>query len=352
MATIYKRNKVWHYRVIENGKKVTRTSRSTNKSQAQRMQAQDQLRADQGMQLDGGRNTVAPVVTGTPATLEGLLTAYISSKGKRGFDVERWEYCKRHVMRHLGNPQARSVNAEMVESFIETMLEESKPATVQTVFSFLRAAYNWAIRKKRLVHNPTKDIIVKGGSQPRNRFLSRQELDRLFLHLEGTTIREHVEISLLTGLRLGELQGMQERDVDFHGKAIWVPESKTGKPRSIPMHPDAERILWDRVQGIDTRKPFASPRNVGRPFRRALKRAGLSNIRWHDLRRGAASYLFMSGSDVKTVMQVLGWKDSRMALEVYAQVSPEHVREAVLRMPSFTNGTAKQPQPEGEPVAV
>lgn len=351
---VYKRNGIWHYGVKVDGAWVRKTSRSRFKRDAERMQAADNERAAKGMPLDGGRNATAPVQKGTAGTLEGLLAAFLSSKEKSGYSAGRWRDCTAHITRHLGNPPAHTVKAETIENYIEARREErAAPATIQTELRCLRAAYNWGMRtsKKLVAENPTKGITVKGGTAPRNRRITRAEIDRLLLHLEGTTIKEQVEISLHTALRLGELQKIQERHCDFHAETIWVPESKTGKPRAIPMHPRVKEILWDRVQGIDQRKLFASPRNVGRPFRRALKRAGLSNIRWHDLRRAAASLLFESGADTRTVMQVGGWTDSRVPLEIYAQVSPEHVREAVHRLPTFGNGTAKATKErEREPV--
>lgn len=316
---------------------LRRSSGGTLKGVAQRKQEVEQKIIDAMEPLNGaiiarGTPKPAPASDSLPALLEGFLT----SKEKAGYDAARFRECSRHVVRLLGDSQADAVPSATVQDFVATRKgENAKPATVQTELRFLRAAYNWGIEEKRVAENPTKGVTVKDGNKPRNRRITQAEFARLFAALDGSTVGEHAEVALHTALRLGELQKMVERDCDFHGETIWVPESKNGEARSIPMTPRVREILWGRVQGIDNRRLFASPANVGRPFRSAVKRAGLSNIRWHDLRHAAASHLFETGADTRTVMQVGGWKDSRTPLEIYAQVSPEHVRAAVNRLPVF-----------------
>ncbi len=350
---IYKRKGVYYYGVKvtqayidkfelpvkTHGKQNTawlrRSSGSNLKAVAREKQDAEQKLIKAGEPLEGF--TAAPVKTAAPPEgLPALLEAFSSWKEKAGYSAGRFRDCSRHLLRHLGEPRADALTSEAVQNFVESRLQEkARPATVQTELRNLRAAYNWGIKQKRVAHNPTSGVTVKAGTAPRHRRISQAEFVRLFAALERDHIKEHVEVALHTALRLGELQRMVERDCDFHGETIWVPKSKNGAARSIPMHPRVREILWGRVQGIDNRRPFASPRNVGRPFRRAVKRAGLSNIRWHDLRHAAASHLFEAGADHRTVMQVGGWKDARTPLEIYAQVSPEHVRAAVHRLPNF-----------------
>ena len=68
--------------------------------------------------------------------------------------------------------------------------------------------------------------------------------------------------------------------------------------------------------------------DIRRSFRTALKRAGIENFRFHDLRHTFASHLVMSGVDLKTVQELMGHKTINMTLR-YAHLSPDHKRKAV-----------------------
>jgi len=63
-------------------------------------------------------------------------------------------------------------------------------------------------------------------------------------------------------------------------------------------------------------------------FKRACKRAGIRDFRFHDLRHSFASYLTVGGVNLRTVQTLLGHKDLRMTMR-YSHLSPEHLREAV-----------------------
>ncbi|PYN56918.1 MAG: hypothetical protein DMD92_15030 [Candidatus Rokuibacteriota bacterium] len=74
--------------------------------------------------------------------------------------------------------------------------------------------------------------------------------------------------------------------------------------------------------------PERDPQVLTRSFARLVKRLGLKNLRFHDLRHDAASTLTMAGVPQRTVMAILGHRDSRMTMR-YQHVSPDHLREAV-----------------------
>ena len=77
------------------------------------------------------------------------------------------------------------------------------------------------------------------------------------------------------------------------------------------------------------KEPIFSIVNTQRPFKRAVKAAGIDDLRFHDLRHCAASYLLERGVDVRTTMQILGHKDPRMTLRVYASTTDKRMREAM-----------------------
>ncbi|MFQ5902986.1 MAG: tyrosine-type recombinase/integrase [Candidatus Binatia bacterium] len=207
---------------------------------------------------------------------------------------------------------------------------------MQKEINVLKAFLNQAERWQRITGNPAAKLTVKGASKPRERLLSEEELGSL-LEACPALLQALVEEALLTGMRRGELLALEERDCDFLREEIRVRHSKTGHARTIPMHPRVKEILWGLVRGVESREVFPIG-NVQRPFAQAVKDAKLQDVRFHDLRHCAASYLFMRGADPRTVMEILGHRDPRMTLRVYARVSQTHLREAAnrLSLPSRT----------------
>ena len=95
---------------------------------------------------------------------------------------------------------------------------------------------------------------------------------------------------------------------------------------------------------------------VSRAFRRTVRRLGIANFRFHDLRHTAASWLRMSGADIHTVAQLLGHKDLRMAAR-YQHLSSSFLTEAVGKLDSvfeavrYQDANARNLLTEGESVS-
>ncbi len=109
--------------------------------------------------------------------------------------------------------------------------------------------------------------------------------------------------------------------------------TKNYETRSIPMNKSLREFLEKHPRRIDTAYIFTGP--SGKPFSktnyhfgRAVKRAGIEHVRFHDLRHTFASHLVMKGVDLRTVQELLGHKDLRMTMK-YAHLAPDHMRKAV-----------------------
>jgi integrase len=119
-----------------------------------------------------------------------------------------------------------------------------------------------------------------------------------------------------------------------------------------------------RTRTLERRAALAESHNangitgerVSIAFRRTVRRLGIANFRFHDLRHTAASWLRMSGADIHTVAQLLGHKDLRMAVR-YQHLSSSFLTEAVGKLDSvfgtvrYQDVTAQNPLPEGDSVS-
>jgi len=140
-------------------------------------------------------------------------------------------------------------------------------------------------------------------------------------------------------MRKGEIFNLKWQDVNFNLRLVHVSDSKNNEARDIPINDvlyETLKALKDKAEeGQDyifvnpkTNKPYD---NVKKSFKTALKKAGIEDFTFHDLRHTFASHLVMSGVDLMTVKELLGHKDIKMTMR-YSHLSPDHKRMAVKRM--------------------
>jgi integrase len=151
-------------------------------------------------------------------------------------------------------------------------------------------------------------------------------------------LRPAVILSLDTGLRRGELFALRWSDIQLDGPAPMITiqrgNAKTNKARRVPLNAEALETLkaWRPLAHPEypfTNKISGKPSvEYDAPWRLLLKRAEITNFRWHDMRHDFASRLVMAGVDLNRVRELLGHGDLKMTLR-YAHLAPKHLADAV-----------------------
>jgi len=207
--------------------------------------------------------------------------------------------------------------------------------TVANELSVLRHLLRLARRWGDIKELP--DVTLPGKPSGRRRYLTEDEIARLLEACERsknpylTTI---VVIALNTGMRKGEILGLEWERVDFARGVLVLERTKNGEPREVPMN----RAVYDALTApapqagregpIFRKRSGATWGQIRTAFTTALTKAGIADFRFHDLRHTCASHLIMSGASLKDVQEILGHKDFRMTLR-YSHLSPAHLRKAV-----------------------
>ena len=148
-------------------------------------------------------------------------------------------------------------------------------------------------------------------------------------------------------LRKGEILSLKWDQI--RGGFIYLTKTKTNEARQIPVNDDLsdlfKRIRKRQKVGIKYVFTFQGKRieNTKTGFKAAVKRAGLNDFRFHDLRHTFASQLIMKGGSLKEVQELLGHKTMTMILR-YAHLSQDHKRKAVNLLNGLTSTKNETPE--------
>jgi integrase len=219
------------------------------------------------------------------------------------------------------------------------------PATANRYLAALSKACAVATKQWHwLAANPVAQVQKEREPRGRVRFLSKDdELPRLLAACEKSSLPDLRLIVLLacqTGMRRGELLGLRWPDIDLQRAVAVLHKTKNNDRRAVPLSPDVCRMLAERrkVRHLDTDLLFSrngkdQPVEIDNPFGTALRKAGIEDFRFHDLRHTAASYLAMSGATTAEIAAVLGHRTLQM-VQRYAHLSEQHTGAVLERMTS------------------
>ena len=154
------------------------------------------------------------------------------------------------------------------------------------------------------------------SSPPRNRRLEDGEFEQLEEAAKQTKkphIWPFITFAVETGMRRGETLGLRWEPVDLDRRIAYLPLTKNGSSREVPLSTKAAQVLTRQRQCSDTPSPFPITANGFRlAWDRLRSRAGLSDLRFHDLRHEAISRFFELGLNIPEVAVISGHKDPRM----------------------------------------
>lgn len=205
------------------------------------------------------------------------------------------------------------------------------------VLALLHTIFNKAIEWGWQGTNPVIRI-KKFKEKSRERFLQPEELPRFFAALEAEPnrdMRDYFMLLLLTGARRRNVGAMHWKDISLELASWTIPETKNGEAYTVNLPQDAVTLLQNRdhtkAQGWVFPSSTSKSGHVEEPkaaWRRILQRAGIEDLRIHDLRRTLGSYQAISGASSFIIGKSLGHKSSA-ATEIYARLNADPVRESV-----------------------
>lgn len=321
---------------------------------------------------DAARKWARGVAAGRPEAPAGLtvdvvLNKYLAAREGEGMKsiVDARQRANRHIRPSLGKLLVADLQADQLRRWRDGMANSPKQVrtkrtakspnyqptdlsdpevlrrrrdTANRTLTILKAALNWA-RDQQLVADDTAWRLTKpyrGTTSARVRFLDAAGQKALLGKCEGA-LHDLVAAALVTGARFSELARLRVSDFDTANASVFIAESKSGKPRHVPLPPGGAKLFSKLVEGKkpnglllgqQTGEPWG-PATYRRAFGEAVQAAGLEHITFHELRHTYASTMVRAGVLMKIVAEALGHADTRMVEKHYGHLAPSYVAETI-----------------------
>lgn len=317
------------------GKRVRRSTGTADKAEAKALEAKWKLETHQEKQW--GKEPERDFDT--------LMAEYLKAHDHKR-SAARDKEITRNLIPAFRGRILNDLGASDIRAYIDSRRAKGiAPATINREIALFSAALNFA--RTELEWNIPNPVTGRKLKEPegRLRWLSQTEADALIRAAETEPKAPHlpdfIRLALHTGMRRGELLGLEWRRVDLKAGLIHLEAShtKTGKRRSIPLNEPARTAILSRMKFRAASCPgtawvfcdrdgqrFAS---VRKGFESACRRAGIEDFTVHDLRHTCAAWLVSAGAPLMAVRDLLGHSTIKMT-ERYAHLAPDNVRNAVM----------------------
>jgi integrase len=234
---------------------------------------------------------------------------------------------------HFSGKSLSDITPLLIDKFKAERIKKVKPATVNRSLECLKSLFNKAIAWQKFAgSNPVKQIKLLKENNKRLRFLEREEIVKLLSNCQKY-LKPIVVIALNTGMRRGEILGLKWRDIDIKRGIIYLYNTKNGEKREVPVNEQVKTALirtrkHPQSEYIFCNKDGSRMTHVSKSFATALRKSGIKDFKFHDMRHTFASHLVMAGVDLNTVRELLGHKSLAMTLR-YSHLSPDFKKRAV-----------------------
>ncbi len=330
--SLYKRNDSphWWVKISHSGRTIQRSTGTSDKCKAQ--EYHDKLKASLWEQQRLG---IKPRRSWKEAVVRWL--AETSDKVTHQEDIRKLRW----LDAYLGELMLDDITLDVIDRIKAEKLKVAGKPTVNRYLALVRSILLRARNDWEWIDKAPKVKLYKEGPG-RERSITAEQAEALLRELP-THQRDVVLFALATGLRQSNVVGLEWSHVDLAAAHAWVGanQSKNRKPIAVPLNATALAVLRRQI-GKHPEKVFTY---AGKPlgwantlaWRKALKRAGIGNFRWHDLRHTWASWHRQSGTPTHELQRLGGWRSSVM-VERYAHLAPDHLASAANRIDSLLGG--------------
>lgn len=328
------------------------------------------------------KEIIAQLQSGTYAepskiTLGQWLTEWISGRPNIRQSTRAFyeSLIRTHIIPALGDKKLSKLTTRDIQKLLNEKLENGavkggglSPATVRYIHVSIKAALKQAVKERLLVVNPADAVELPKDKPKEMQTLSLDQVKKFLEVARDDPYFTAYLLDLSTGIRRGELLGLWWDDIDFENATLAIRRQLSKRAKASEKFPDRlffsepktqmgrrqislptnvmQALKEHRKRQSETRlvmggayqnpnlvfatlegKP-CDPDNFSRSFKRILKKAGVPEIRFHDLRHTYATLALQAGVSPKTIQAILGHSNISTTLDTYGHVTQEMHKEA------------------------
>lgn len=323
--------------------------------------------------------------------LREWLEIYALPTVKQSTYISYESYVRLHLLPALGTFKLTTLSVEQFQKFFNQKQKSLSPKSLRNIYNMLHNCLEQAVINGHLLRNPLQGVKLPPVQKKEITILSKNEQRTLHTAVEAsnTPAAFGIIFTLSTGIRLGELIGLQWDDLDYNNHTIHIrrtvgrlqkvdesgnlikkkagiqttelvtrsPKSATAR-RTIPLFPQVwnglmayyitqQKMLCASGVSLTPTTPIFSttsgtvyePRTYEDLFKRNLKAANLPDINFHALRHTFATRALEAGMDIKVLSAILGHAQASTTLNLYAHALPDHKKSSMERMGAFYGNT-------------
>ena len=299
--------------------------------------------------------------------LEDWFPVCIDDGNHKHTTVDFYKHTTKRIADYFGGKIIQRITALDIQKFLiylrtEYRTKQDKPISDKTVrhsYCVLVMIFDFAMEQEIIKKNPMDRVDCPKLAKKKIDALSENET-RLLLSLLpycDAEFRCMMYLLLTTGLRRGELMGLQWRDFDFDCLTLSISRNVTYSPakgtvvdtpktensiRTIPLlsyvaeqlkayraaeHPLSDESAFVFPSDRDENTPH-SPNALTHRLKRFMSRNGLPDMLPHDLRHSCATLLLSNGADIKSVQEILGHSNASTTLNFYVRSDLQQMKAA------------------------
>jgi integrase len=359
-GSIFKRgNNTWRAQITIQGQRLSFNGKT--KKECQEWVKVTLAQVDNGLNFKGANLTLKEFMTDWLVNVESSLRPNTYKQYR--------QITNQHILPYLGNFKLKDLNPQHIQHRYNLMVKQGKGLrTVQITHAVIHRALGQAVKFGLIPRNPDDATTPPKPKQKEMRFYDRDQVHRLLIStkLSGDRLYPLYHFALSTGMRQSEIFGLKWTDLDFGQGSLHVhrqltrikgggfeftaPKTKAGI-RKIALGPSTLQILKDHNKyqqmeiykigdrwqdhGLIFTTQIGTPLdkyNLLKSFKKLIKKIGLPEIRFHDLRHTAASLMLNQGIPTIVVSKRLGHSKPSITLDIYGHLIPSKQHEAALIM--------------------
>ncbi len=332
-------------KIYVEGKQVTKTFR--RKADAQQWERQMIVDRERGLLRPENPEAQKPLREFACTWLETHLGGR-SPKTRRSYEM----ILRLHILPVLGEMKLNELRMKDGLSLVNHLRDKGKsPKGINMATGLLKGILNDAVKHEILTHNPLRHLSQENVPPKAAKFWMPDEVEQFLRANRDDELYELWVVALNTGMRRGELAGLKWDKVDFRNRLIHVARTRDREGlrestkthssfRYIPMNEACEEAL-SSLQSKRYHAEYVFAHKEGnivdvqhlneRHFRKAIKRAGVPKIRFHDLRGTFASNVCMApGGDLFGLSKILGHSKVEMTVKRYAHLHNSFLKQVAM----------------------